>query len=61
MSNSEPLDPDTGQPVEPSTDEAAPENFDEPRDVDADPARSDDDLIMDEVLIQDDPGSSADR
>lgn len=61
MSSTQPIDPDTGQPIEPSTEEAAAEKFDEPREVDANPARGDGDLIMDEVLIEDDPGSSADR
>ncbi|MFB7892156.1 hypothetical protein ACFC1I_08155 [Microbacterium sp. NPDC056044] len=61
MSTREPIDPDTGQPVEPSTDEEAPEHFDEPGEVDAEPDRADTDLIMGEVLIEDDPASSTDR
>lgn len=61
MPTNQPIDPDTGQPIEPSTDEAPPENVDDRDDVDVAQARSDDDLIMDEVLIEDDPGSSTDR
>ncbi|WP_109209764.1 MULTISPECIES: hypothetical protein [Microbacterium] len=62
MSTNQPIDPDTGQPVEPTIEEErAPRNGDASRDGDATLDRSDDDLIMDEVLIEDDPGSSSDR
>ncbi|MFC8681950.1 hypothetical protein ACFT30_10540 [Microbacterium ureisolvens] len=62
MSTNQPIDPDTGQPVEPTPEEeTAPRKVDVSREVGAAPDRSDDDLIMDEVLIEDDPGSSPDR
>ena len=65
MSTNAPIDPDTGQPAEPSVEDASARPTEgSPNDPDvvpdAGPAVGDQDLILDEVLVDDDPAVGSD-
>ncbi|MFB7893266.1 hypothetical protein ACFC1I_13765 [Microbacterium sp. NPDC056044] len=67
MSTNAPIDPDTGQPVEPSTEDGSARPTEgSPKDdpdviPDVGPAMGNQDLILDEVLVDDDPAMESDQ
>ena len=67
MSTNAPIDPDTGQPAEPPTEDASarPTEDSSKEDPDVIPdvglAMGNQDLILDEVLVDDDPAMESDQ